>query len=217
MARSGTHHFIYLHGFASSPHSAKGVDLQHRLQAQGLDLLIPDLNQGDFTHLTLTRQIQQVSELIRDLDQPVILIGSSLGGLVAAWLGEGQPQIQSLILLAPAFRFLDHWLGRLGSEQIQQWQIDGIMPVFHYGENQTLPLDYGFLTDARGYRDANLRRPLPTLILHGIHDEVIPVESSREYARDRSWVELIELDSDHSLSNASEPIWNGISTWCQWS
>lgn len=216
MDRSGIRHLIYLHGFASSPRSAKGVDLQSRLQAQGLDLLIPDLNQGDFTRLTLTRQIQQVTALVRDLEHPVILIGSSLGGLVAAWVAEGEPQVHSLILLAPAFQFLDHWLERLGAEQIQQWQTDRILSVFHYGENQNLPLDYGFLTDASGYRDTDLRRPLPTLILHGIHDEVIPIESSREYARDRSWVELIELDSDHSLSTVSEPIWSAISGWC-WS
>lgn len=215
MDQQEPHRYLYLHGFASSPSSAKGVDLQRRLQAYGIDLIRPDLNQGDFTHLTLTRQIQQVTDIVQDLDHPVILIGSSLGGLVAAWAAERELQIQSLILLAPAFQFLQQWTQRLGADQLDRWRIDRIMPVFHYGENRHLPLAYDFLTDAQHYHDSDLGRPLPTLILHGLQDEVIGIEASRDYARDRSWVELVELDSDHSLGNVLDPIWDAIVSWCQ--
>lgn len=208
--------YIYLHGFASSPHSRKGMDLYHRFASQGIDLIIPDLNQGGFTQLTLTRQIQQVSDLIADLpsSRPITLIGSSLGGLVAAWVAERHHRVRSVILLAPAFQFLDHWLERLGAVQLQQWQTDGTMPVFHYGENQPVPLAYTFLTDARRYPDQQLQRSVPTLVLHGVKDEVVPIEASRAYARSRAWVELIELASDHALTDALDPIWESMKTWC---
>lgn len=205
---------LYLHGFASSPSSAKGVALQRRLQSRGFDLSIPDLNQGDFTHLTLTRQIQQVADWVQESpDSPAIVIGSSLGGLVAAWGAETLPQIQRLLLLAPAFHFLDHWVERLGIEQIQRWQQQQVMSVFHYGENRYLPLDYGFLRDVEQYADQDLMRPVPTLIFHGRADQVIPIESSREYARSRSWVELVELESDHALGNVLDRIGSAVESW----
>src|SRR5688572_7467401 len=103
-------HYIYLHGFASSPRSAKAQDLRDRFQSLGIELTIPDLNHPDFTHLTLTRQLEQVVALLPADATPVTLIGSSFGGLTAAWAAQTHPQIQRLVLLAPAFQFLDHWL-----------------------------------------------------------------------------------------------------------
>ncbi|MGG6295357.1 YqiA/YcfP family alpha/beta fold hydrolase [Leptolyngbya sp. AN02str] len=205
--------FIYLHGFASSPKSAKAVYLGDRFQLLQQPLLIPDLNQGDFSHLTLSRQMQQVAELFSPLE-PVTLIGSSLGGLTAAWLGDRHAQVQRLVLLAPAFGFAANWLARLGEAQVQQWQQTGYMPVYHYSEGRSLPLHYNFLADAQQYDDTQLQRSVPTLILHGIHDEVIPVEASRAYAATRPWVKLVELDSDHALGNVQAEIWQHIQTFC---
>jgi predicted esterase YcpF (UPF0227 family) len=117
-------HYIYLHGFASSPRSTKATDLRDRFANLNIPLTVPDLNQGDFTHLTLSRQIQQVEVLFPPAPESVTLIGSSFGGLTAAWLGEKHLQVDRLVLLAPAFGFLDHWLSRLGEVQVKQWQTD---------------------------------------------------------------------------------------------
>src|SRR6476646_8388913 len=113
-------HYLYLHGFASSPRSTKAQDLRDRFQALGIELTVPDLNQPDFAHLTLSRQLQQVAALIPSDSPPVTLIGSSFGGLTAAWAAQQHVQIQRLVLLAPAFRFLEHWLPRLGADQVQR-------------------------------------------------------------------------------------------------
>lgn len=205
--------YIYLHGFASSPQSTKARYLRDRCQEIGLDLMILDLNQGDFAHLTLTRQLQQVEELINSSSEPITLIGSSFGGLTAAWLGQRNLRVQRLLLLAPAFNFLQHWLPKLSQVQLQQWQDSGYLPVYHYGEKQIIPLHYEFVRDAHQYHEQQLQRPLPTLILHGIHDEVIPVQASRDYAYSRSWVKLRELDSDHSLADVLPQIWQTIVTY----
>ncbi len=201
--------YVYLHGFASSPRSRKAQDLHDRFTALNLTLHRSDLNQNDFTHLTLTRQIQQVwSEL--PPNQSVTVIGSSLGGLTAAWVGEQCPQVERLVLLAPAFGFLAHWLPKLGEAQLQRWQSGQPLMVYHYGANQLLPLDYQFVVDCAQYDRAHLQRPIPTLILHGIQDEVIPIQISRDYAKSRPWVELVELNSDHSLIDVSDLIWGSI-------
>ena len=206
--------YIYLHGFASSPRSQKAADLKQRFTAIGQPLLIPDLNQDDFSHLTLTRQMGQIEQLFPAAPTPVTLIGSSLGGLTAAWMAEQQPQVQRLVLLAPAFGFLAHWLPKLGAEQVQQWQSTGYMPVYHYGEDRLLPLHYGFVEDARRYPAEQLQRAIPTLILHGRQDEVIPVSASIDFASKRPWVTLVELESDHSLSNVLDDIWLKIQEFC---
>jgi uncharacterized protein len=204
--------YIYLHGFASSPDSAKARYIRDRFLEKQIALSIPDLNQNNFSDLTLTRQINQVSQAFSD--GPVTLIGSSLGGLTAAWLGEKYPQIERLVLLAPAFDFLSHYLARLGPEAVQNWQESGFLSVYHYAEKRSLPLSYQFILDSENYSDHSLRRSIPTLILHGQQDEVIPLTASQKYAQSRSWVELIELDSDHGLGNALPKIWSKIQFFC---
>lgn len=202
--------YLYLHGFASSPQSAKAQAMRSRFTALGIDLAIPDLNQGGFSHLTLSRQIQQVSALILAQSEPTILIGSSLGGLTAAWVAQ-QPalteRIEKLVLLAPAFAFLAQWLPRLGPDQLEAWRSEGTLPVYHYSEQRTLPLHYNFITDAQGYDDNALDAEIPTLILHGTRDETISIEAGRAYAATRPWTKLIELPSDHALVDVEADIW----------
>ncbi len=206
--------FIYLHGFASSPESVKAVYLRDRFSALEISLQVPDLNQGDFSHLTITRQISQVETAFGPDGTPVTLIGSSLGGLTSAWLGQRHSQVKRLVLLAPAFGFLSHWLPELGEEKLRQWQVSGYLPVHHYGEKRSLPQNDTFVEDARQYQETQLLRPVPTLILHGRNDEVIPIEASRDYASMRPWVQLIELDSDHGLSDVMPEIWQATQTFC---
>lgn len=207
--------YLYLHGFASSPQSAKAQYLRDRFAACQLDLKIPDLNQGDFSHLTLTRQIQQVESLLPTCETPVVLIGSSFGGLTAAWLAQRNPQVQRIVLLAPAFGFLSHWLPQLGTAQFKQWQGSGYLMVYHYGEKRSLRLHYEFVQDVKLYEEQQLQRAVPTLILHGRDDEVIPIQASRDYAQTRSSVELVELESDHSLGNVLPQIWQAIHRFLQ--
>lgn len=191
---------IYLHGFASSPDSAKARYLQALWGDRPLK--IPDLNAGDFQGLTISRQIQQVAALLPAASAPAAIVGSSLGGLTAAFLAQQYSQIERILLLAPAFGFLEHWLPILGDEQLGQWQQTGLLPVYHHGAGKHLPIGYQFLEDARRYDEEQLQRPVPTLILHGRHDETIPITASRTYAASRPWVTLRELDSDHALADA---------------
>ncbi|HHP7244928.1 MAG TPA: YqiA/YcfP family alpha/beta fold hydrolase [Elainellaceae cyanobacterium] len=206
--------YLYLHGFASSPRSRKATYLSERFNSCGLKLKIPDLNHPGFSGLTLTRQLQQItSELPKD-GTPVVLIGSSFGGLTAAWAAEHCPQVERLVLLAPAFCFLDHWLPKLGSEQLRHWQEHGEMPIYHYGADAMLPLRYGFIRDMQHYPESQIQRPVPTRILHGMHDDVIPIVASREFAGSRPWVQLTEMNSDHGLGNVLSQLWQAIQDFC---
>lgn len=205
--------YIYLHGFASSPNSTKAKYILERFAQNQIKLEIPDLNCDDFYHLTITRQLKQVAASLEHKE--VTIIGSSLGGLTAAHIGEKFPQVKRLVLLAPAFGFLSHWLPTLGTETVQRWQQERYTMVHHYGEQRELALSYDFLTDANQYQEKVLQRPIPTLILHGQHDEVIPIQASRDFAQKRFWVELIELNSNHALGDVMMEVWQTIEDFCQ--
>ncbi len=204
--------YIYLHGFASGPQSYKGQWLRSHLQLHGVDLQLLDLNQGDFAHLTLTRQIHQVLD---QLQGPTTLIGSSLGGLTAAWIAQRSAHIQRLILLAPAFQFLQQWLPRLGPEQLHEWETSGWLSIYHYGWQRQERLHHQFLTDAQRYHDSQLNRPVPTLILHGNRDEVINIQASQRHGAHRPWITLQDLDTDHGMADAMEVIGQAITDFCQ--
>lgn len=47
--------------------------------------------------------------------------------------------------------------------------------------------------------------PAPTTIIHGIHDEVIPIEVSRNFAKQHG-ATLVEVDDDHSLAQSVDRI-----------
>ncbi|VEP16124.1 conserved hypothetical protein [Hyella patelloides LEGE 07179] len=205
---------IYLHGFASSPRSRKAVYLKDRFAKTGIKLEIPDLNQGDFTHLTLTRQITQTAALFNNFNIPITLIGSSFGGLTSAWLAEKYTQVQKLILLAPAFGFPSSWFHKFPQAELKQWQESGYKDIYHYGKDKLLPLHYEFLRDGNQYDTNKLKRSLPTIIIHGKNDDVVPIEVSHQYISSHSTAKLIALDSDHGLNDVQEIIWQEIQDFC---
>ncbi|NES74276.1 MAG: alpha/beta fold hydrolase, partial [Okeania sp. SIO2D1] len=175
-----------------------------------LNLNILDLNKNDFYNLTLTRQIHQVESEITKNSTPIILIGSSFGGLTSTFLAERNSNIKAIILLAPAFKFFSHWQQNLGEEKLQKWQQRGNYWIYHYGEKKYLLLSYDFIVDLNEYEEKKLKRTLPTLIFHGLNDNVIPIQASREFIAKRSWIELIELDTDHTLGNVMAKVWQEI-------
>jgi len=82
---------LYLHGFASSPKSSKASFFATKFAARGIAVESPDLNEPDFSTLTVTRMLGQVSDCIDSGTDPVVLVGSSLGGFVAVHAAQQHP------------------------------------------------------------------------------------------------------------------------------
>lgn len=205
--------YLYIHGFASGPRSRKAMYLAEKFASVGVDLTIPDFNQGGFRDFTISRQLQQAISDCSGIE-PVTIIGSSLGGWAALLLAQQYPQVKKLVLMAPAFGFPTLWLERLGAETLKYWQESGDLSVYHHAEQQQMLLGYQFVTDAQQYLTSNLERNLPTLVLHGQHDAVVPIDLSRNFVQHHAGTKLIELDSDHGLGNVLDPIWQEISQFC---
>src|SRR5215831_9582172 len=114
---------LYLHGFASGDSSSKARFFRESLERAGAAVVVPDLAQGDFEHLTITGQLGVVDEIVGS--QPAALIGSSMGGYLAALYAARHTAITRLVLLAPAFGFARRWPERLGAGAVESWRRSG--------------------------------------------------------------------------------------------
>jgi pimeloyl-ACP methyl ester carboxylesterase len=201
--------FIYLHGFASSPGSRKARFFEERFRELGIGLEIPDLAQGDFRNLTLSAQlnvIAQVSHGVSHDDEPVSLIGSSMGGYLAALYAARHTDVEKLVLLAPAFSFALRWPQTLGEPAMEQWKRTNTLQVFHYSEGREVELGYQLVEDANQY-EAYPEVAQPVLIFHGRDDTVVPPEYSVRFAAGHPNARLRLLDSDHELTNVLDTMW----------
>jgi uncharacterized protein len=189
---------VYLHGFASGPLSSKARYFRERLERRGARVQIPDLADGHFERLTLTGQLEVVERTVAG--EPAVLIGSSMGGYLAALYAARHPEIERLVLMAPAFAFARRWRELLGAEKVAAWRREGAMDVFHYAENRTLRLGYALLEDAARYEEFPPFTQ-PALVFHGEKDDVVPVAFSRQFAGAHANARLEILDSGHELLN----------------
>ena len=188
--------FIYLHGFASGPSSNKARVFKKRFEQLKIPIHIPDLQEDDFENLTLSRQIRLVQAIIDgEQNKNFGLIGSSMGGYLATLIAQTRERVKALYLMAPGFNFLTRWSEKLNLTELPQEYIS----VFHYRYNKEVLLNTQLFRDAEIWESNPLDRIIPIRIAHGLHDETVNIEESRNFVRERPYCNLKELDSDHGL------------------
>ena len=202
---------LYLHGFASSPQSSKAAYLQARFAEHGIAMRAPDLNLPDFSTLTVSRMLGQVDELLDGFSaDPVVVVGSSLGGLVAVHTAARHPdRVRALVLLAPALDFGPATVADLGPQGISlaEWKRAGALDVQHYAYGRPMPIHYELFEDASRYDSANARLDMPILIFQGRYDDAVDAAGVERWASSRPNVELHLLDDDHQLGRSLSYIW----------
>lgn len=116
------------------------------------------------------------------------------------------------MLLAPAFWFARRWPEQLGEKAIEDWKNTGTMAVFHYVHQRPQHVWWNLIEDGLLYPpEPGFNQP--ALILHGIHDDIVPPSYSQHFAATRSNVSLRLLSSDHQLTDQSETIWKETSAF----
>jgi len=213
-------HALYLHGFASSPATAKGVALGARLRADVASYAIPDLEGGTFRDMTMQTILARAEAAIRTLPadgRPLILIGSSLGGYTAAYLAArlaaagGSQRTAALLLIAPAFGFTTTWQELLGQAGIDEWRSRGERMFYHHARETDLPLGYGFLASCLELPEMPGEAGMPVAIVHGQQDETVPAHRSSAYLRSHAQTELHLVQGDHRLTEARH---EELLVWC---
>lgn len=198
--------YLYLHGLGSVRTGLKSDSLLRHAAAYGRAFVRVDMR----GHGASTGTIGQVkvSDLIADAGAllarlgPRIVVGSSLGGLVAAFAAAAWPErVRGLGLLAPALGFMRD-LERLLDAEGRLTTSDG----------RRFPVLPDVLADAQGLDEGGLGRRItaPTLIVHGSADEVVPATKSErlfatiEHARKELW---IVPGGDHRLVDQAPAAW----------
>lgn len=96
---------IFSHGHLSSPQSNKIIELSPIAKACGFG--VEAIDYRDLRDDPLARSQRLIARL-QELDQPAVLVGSSMGGYVSMAAAEKLP-VAGLFLLAPAL-FLEHYV-----------------------------------------------------------------------------------------------------------
>ncbi len=195
--------YAYLHGFASGPASYKGQVLSRAFDRHGVRLELPDLNVPSFQHLTMTDMLDAMDRMDAGTggEQEWRLVGSSMGAYLAAlWAQYNGLRVDRLVLLCPGFGLQDHWDRLVGPRGLVNWRREGAIELPD-ASGQPVRVHWDLVEDLEMYP----RVPevaCPTLILHGTKDDVVPIEVSRAYARERPNVRLVEVDDDHRLHDS---------------
>jgi hypothetical protein len=200
---------LYLHGFASSARSSKATFFAAKLRDTGIELETPDLNEPDFSTLTISRMVDQVGRTLESSPEPVVLIGSSLGGFVAVQVAVKHPdRVSRLVLLAPAFDFGGNRMRSLGDVGLDEWKRRNRLDIFHYGYGRMMPVHYELYEDARRYDCVNAALSMPIQVFQGRRDDAVDPDGVERWSRARPNVELHMLDDDHQLTASVGYVWD---------
>jgi Lysophospholipase len=171
----------------------------------GIALEVPDLEQGAFEELTISGQLEVIERLAQG--ESVSLLGSSLGGYLGALYASRHPEVEKLVLMAPAFYFPRRWQDTFGAAKVAAWKREGVLPFFHYGKGCMRNLKYRFIEDAEQYEPApNFTQP--AVVFHGTQDDVVPASYSEEFASAHPNVRLRLMNSGHELKDVLEAMWD---------
>ena len=189
---------LYLHGFGSGPLSKKAVILREALEKKGVPVDVPNISLPDFEHMRVSLMVGRALELLSGRG-PAVVVGSSLGALVALHAAGAASNVSALVLLAPALSPDERWKLWIGPEGLERWKREGTRPFFNHVTGKDGPIDFGFYLDL-----VELAKPpaprVPVRIVHGRRDEAVPFEVSEAFAKAHpSLVRLTLVDDDHSL------------------
>jgi pimeloyl-ACP methyl ester carboxylesterase len=207
---------IYVHGFASSQRGEKATYFGERFVARGDAFLTFDLrghgeSSGTMMELTVTRALADVETVLAWAGERfarIVVIGSSLGGQLAAWAAARRPKdVTANLLIAPAFSFYENRVRDLGPGGEAQLRAEGYAIVRN--EWVTTTIGRELVEDAAGYGLDGLLPTYrtPTLILHGTDDTTVPLAGSVDFARrsDARPLELVVIaGGDHRLTDHKE-------------
>ena len=176
---------LFLHGFRSNCDGEKSLALAAHAAAQGRPWL--RFNQRHcgrtnehFAKFTVTQAVNDTVAVLEFLRQPLVLVGSSLGAVIALHAARRRPEfIHGLLLIAPAVRFVERHFATLPAKTMARWREQGTLSFPDHYEGGVFHLDYAFYEDALNYLQPEVWKfDCAAAILHGEEDELLPLEDS---------------------------------------
>ncbi len=172
---------VCIHGFGVR-RSIEFQPLKTYFENLGYQVIIPNLFDQTIEDDNNPKQwIQRAEQIVEDLhenNKDFIVIGFSMGGVIASHLCAHYPA-QKLILLAPAFEYITVKNVSDSAEKKVRTLVRKPIPV----SNEYPPLPESFTVAFREVvriaKGSIKKINSPTLIFHGTQDDVIPLRSSQ--------------------------------------
>jgi pimeloyl-ACP methyl ester carboxylesterase len=198
---------LYLHGFASGPGSTKARAMAEGLAPDGLVPVRLDLTPGPegFEHSTPSSMLAIVEAELASRTGPHTLIGSSLGGWLAALAASRNPSVERLVLLAPAFRLHERWMARLAPAEMARWRREGSVEVHHHATNRPRRIGWAFFEDAARWPAFPIVE-VPALCIAGRRDDTVPLEDVQAWVSRTAGARLEVVDDGHELAGSLDRI-----------
>jgi pimeloyl-ACP methyl ester carboxylesterase len=197
---------VYLHGFGSGPGSTKARAVAGRFAALGVPVDVPDLTPGEdgFERSTPSSMLA-LAEARLEAPGRHALVGSSLGGWLAALAASRRPSVERLVLLAPAFRLHERWSARAGAAALARWREEGSTAVFHHASGRDRRIGWGFFEDAARW-PAMPEVRVPALVIAGRRDDTVPLEDVEAWVARTPSARLVVVEDGHELTASLDRI-----------
>ena len=167
---------LFAHGFEGVPGGRKARYLRETLD---LEVTAPHM-----TSLGWTFE-DQVAVLLDCIDRDPelqLLVGSSLGAFAMAVAASRRADRDlRLVLMAPAVGIHQMWADQLGTDGMKLWAEMGRIQYHHQGVGSDVMLPYRLWTQSLANAGVALDHPL--VVVHGVDDDVIPVERALAFAK----------------------------------
>jgi pimeloyl-ACP methyl ester carboxylesterase len=199
---------LYLHGFASGPSSHKARVLSERFARFGVHVEVPDLTPGadGFERSSPSSMLAIAEGLLARAEPPHAIIGSSLGGYLAAVAASRDPSVERIFLMAPAFRLFERWSNRLTPEELAGWKADGL-ETMHFASGRRRRIGWQFFESARSY-PAFPEVRVPALCIAGARDETVPPADVEAFVARTPTARLVTVDDGHELAASLDRIFD---------
>jgi len=217
---------LYLHGFGSSQSGDKATFFRQQAVALGLTFCSFDFqghgdSGGEIHNLTLSRDLEDVRRVHDVLrargHRRVVILGSSMGGLVGLWYSALNPaELVAGIHVAPVLGLEDGLARWAGEDGLLRWQNKGKIKV----ENEMGAWDLGwdFMEDLLSYHDDQLMElyRTPCLLLQGQQDDRVDWPRVQEFAAQCPFRDIefhLFADGDHRLVDRKQRLWDLMVTF----
>jgi pimeloyl-ACP methyl ester carboxylesterase len=210
---------VWVHGFGSHRGGEKAASVREECRNLGWAFAAFDFrghgeSPGSMRELRASRLLEELDAvrafLATEGRTRLGLIGSSMGGFASAWYAVQHPEaVIGCVLLAPAFGFLQRRWNSLSPAEREQWKSTDCLRV--KSDWVEAELGYGLIEERDRFHPEELaaRWNKPTLLFHGLADNVVLPEESLDFLRRTAYpgVELrLFKDGDHRLTAYKDEI-----------
>lgn len=179
---------LIIHGFAGGTYDQEPLlfHLQPRLEFDVYNFTLPGHMTNLSTNVDYQDWIDAVDSKINDLKRlgykKIYLIGHSMGGVLASLAATKHNEVKKLVLIAPAFEVFSmseentvKKALKSGPDIFKTYQIKEVISRFLKVSISQAKEFVKFIDGSSGY-PSNIN--VPTLIIHGIDDNIVPYNSS---------------------------------------